>query len=365
MGISFTPGLILLATAVGLAILVCVNARYVGANLRVLSHPDSHRRKHRVATPQVGGIAIMLGLVVWLGGTLLTEQVNDRNFLMVLLFSAVGIGAIGFADDQHEVSPMARILLLAVFMNMAFSIAPQLITSQLQWGSFLPTYIPVWAYVPLMCASAVGLVNAVNMADGQDGIAGGLYAIWTACLVIVTSGPPAATAGLLFALVLIFLSFNLFGRLFLGDCGSYGVTFVIGLLVTLAHARGQISLDTVMVWFFIPVMDCVRLLISRPLRGRSPFEGDRDHFHHRLEDRVGKRLGLMIYVITVAVTSVIATVMPRFALVCLCALCAFYFSFAWLTDAELARREAETEEEHDSKVLPIAAGAGKHRDVRH
>jgi UDP-GlcNAc:undecaprenyl-phosphate GlcNAc-1-phosphate transferase len=221
----------------------------------------------------------------------------------------------------------------------------------------MPTSISLWLYIPLMSATAVGLVNAVNMADGQNGVVGGLFAVWAACLLSVDTGAVAAIGGAILTLSLVFLAFNLSGRIFLGDCGSYGVTFVLGLLVTYAHAQGKLSLDTIIVWFFIPVMDCIRLLVSRPLRGCSPFEGDRDHFHHRLQDRVGKTMGFVTYVGTVGLSSAVATIAPRFALVCLCALCAFYFSFAWLTDANTAAQSGESQ---DEKVVSIGDGNRRH-----
>ena len=50
-----------------------------------------------------------------------------------------------------------------------------------------------------------------------------------------------------------------------------------------AHASGAVTVATVIVWFFIPVIDCLRLMITRRMSGRSPLSADRDHFHHRLE----------------------------------------------------------------------------------
>ena len=127
--------------------------------------------------------------------------------------------------------------------------------------------------------------------------------------------------------------------------------------MTLAHARGQVSLETVVVWFFIPVADCLRLLISRPLRGRSPFLADRDHFHHRLEDKMGKQQGLACYLAAVSLSSVVAALEPRFALVCLSMLSAFYFSFAWLTDANVpAKEEPEAEVATGDNVIALKAG---------
>jgi UDP-GlcNAc:undecaprenyl-phosphate GlcNAc-1-phosphate transferase len=291
-------------------------------------------------------MAILLGLIAWLTIRYLLGENVEQPLLPAILLCAAGVGLVGFEDDQHGTSPLSRILLLLVFMGVAFAIDPQFISKTLNWGSFNPTPIPLWGYLILMGAAVVGLVNSVNMADGQNGVAGSMFVVWSGCLTFVTSGMSGAIAGVLFCTSLVFLAFNLRGRLFLGDCGSYGVTFALGLLVTLAHARGEISLETVIVWFFIPVADCLRLLISRPMRGISPFAGDRDHFHHRLEDKMGKHQGLATYAAAVAVSSLVATLDPRFALVCLCALCAFYFSFAFLTESNIiAVPQAEPEQD--------------------
>lgn len=318
--------------AVTIAFLVCRNADVIGKLLHVVAYPDLQRRRHARPTPQVGGIAILLGFTVWLASLLFCVEPDDQRLLLAILLSAAGLGVVGFEDDQNETSPITRILLLLVFMGVAFVVEPQLIARVLNWGSFNPTAIPFWAYLFVMGVTAVGVVNAVNMADGQNGVVGSMYVVWSGCLMLVTSGTSQTIAGILFALSVVFLVFNLRGKLFLGDCGSYGVTFAFGLLVTLAHARGEVTLETVIVWFFIPVVDCLRLLIGRPLRGAAPFAADRDHFHHRLEDKLGKQQGIATYIGAVAASSLAATLNPRFALVCLCVLSALYFSFARLTE---------------------------------
>jgi UDP-GlcNAc:undecaprenyl-phosphate GlcNAc-1-phosphate transferase len=336
------------AIGIAIALLVCLNARTIGERFGVMAYPDLGRKRHANPTPQVGGIAILLGLVGWLTTRFYLVGDIELPLLLAMLLGAGGLAVVGFEDDQKETSPLSRVLLLLVFMGVAFAIDPQFISPTLNWGSFSPTSIPVWGYLLLMGVTVIGLVNSVNMADGQNGIVGSMMLVWTGCLMIVMHGLGAAIAGVLFCTSAIFLFFNLQGKIFMGDCGSYGVTFAVGLLVTLAHARGEVTLETVIVWFFIPVADCLRLLISRPLRGVSPFRGDRDHFHHRLEDKLGKHQGLATYAGAVAITSFGATLDPRFALVCLCVLSAFFFSFAWLTDAtQIAVPQSEPESDRD------------------
>lgn len=328
MILQFLPVITLLVT-----LAVCLNADAIGERLGVMARPDGQRKTHARPTPQLGGVAILSGFVVWLTGALFFPHVIAPDpLLRSILLAAGGLGMVGFVDDRHEIPPLSRIALLLVFAGTAFALDPELISPTLNWQSFTPTHIPVWAYLPLMAVTMVGIVNAVNMADGQNGLVGGMFVVWTACLVLISSGTLASMAAMLCALCVVFLLFNLRGKMFLGDCGSYGVTFAIGLMVTLVHARAQVSLETLIVWFFVPVADCLRLMITRKLQGRSPFDGGRDHFHHRLMDSLGKRRSAATYVAAVAASSLCATLAPRFALVFLCVLCGFYFSFAQLSE---------------------------------
>ncbi|MBV9549133.1 MAG: undecaprenyl/decaprenyl-phosphate alpha-N-acetylglucosaminyl 1-phosphate transferase [Alphaproteobacteria bacterium] len=347
--------------AVLVTLLVCLNAESLGRLFGVMAVPDGRRRTHDTATPQVGGVAILCGFAVWLMGSLWPERIHDP-ILGAVLLSAVGLGLVGFVDDRHEVPPVLRILLLLIFVAIAFALDPTLIAQKLHWYSFGDLTISNWFYVLLMAITAIGLVNSVNMADGQNGLVGSMFVTWTACLAMLTNGPLAMTSGILCATCMVFLFFNLRGKIFLGDCGSYGVTFAIGLLVTLAHARGALPLETVVVWFFIPVIDCLRLIIARPLRGRSLFQGGRDHFHHRLTDSLGRRLSAVVYIGAVSASSLVATLAPQFSLVCLCALTGFYFSFAHLSDTDVGQEgEGKRPVDHSNKVIPLAGDHGRKR----
>jgi UDP-GlcNAc:undecaprenyl-phosphate GlcNAc-1-phosphate transferase len=319
--------------AVVAALFICLHATWLGKCLRVMDHPDNERKHHAHATPLVGGIAILVPLCIWLGGSLLNGSFADPRFLSALLICAAGVGVTGFADDQASTSPLSRVLSLIVFVSAAFVVDPQLIAPGLNWASFETSNVPVWAFCALMVLSAVGVVNAVNMADGQNGLVPSMFVIWSACLMLVGNGVVATVSEVLFFLSLVVLAFNLNGKLFLGDCGSYGVTFVLGLLTMLSHAQGSVAIETIAVWFFIPVADCLRLLITRLLRGRSPSRADTDHFHHRLQHKLGKQYGLGAYIGTVAVSSLVAALAPHLALVCMVVLTAIYFSFASIAES--------------------------------
>lgn len=354
-----------LAATLGGAIvtgLVCINGQALGQFLGVVAYPDRLRRLHGRATPQIGGIAILSGLMAWLVASCFLDGISELPLLKAVVLCAAGVGAVGLADDQTEISPIARVSLLMVFLAVALAVDPEFVTGSLNWASFSPTAVPLVGYLLLIAVSIAGMVNAVNMADGQNGVVGSMFVAWSSCLAIVSSGLAQDIAIVLAVLSAIFLVLNLQGKVFLGDCGSYGISFILGLLSILAQARGQVPPETIIVWFFIPVMDCLRLLIGRPLRGRSPFCGDRDHFHHRLMDKMGPTQAVLSYVGAVALSSLIATLMPRFALVCLCLLSAYYFSFAWLTDMNVMA--ASNNESASNNVVPLNTEAALDKRTR-
>jgi len=100
-------------------------------------------------------------------------------------------------------------------------------------------------------------------------------------------------------------------------------------------------------------------MITRRLQGRSPFEGGRDHFHHRLIDSLGMRRSAAIYVAAVATSSLCATLAQRFALVFLCVLSGFYFSFARLSEGgSRVRHAGNAKDKNEDNILSMNRHAG-------
>ena len=317
-------------------------AKQIGEFLEVMDHPDSDRKWHAHVTPLVGGLAIMIPLAIWAGASFAWGSIANARLLLAVLLCGLGATLVGYADDQTSTSPSSRLLSLLLLTAVALTIEPSLIPVRLNWGFLGPLGLFPWAAISLMAISMAGFVNAVNMADGQNGIVTGMFVVWSLSLLAVAGGETQNIALVLFATSLTAFLFNMAGRAFLGDAGTYGVTFVFGLLAIHAHNSWGVSVATIVVWFFIPVTDCLRLIFSRALGGRAPSDADRNHFHHRLQDRVGHTFGLLIYLGAVGTSSLVASLMPSLSMLCLLLLTAFYFSLAWTdTDEALEIRTAQ------------------------
>jgi UDP-GlcNAc:undecaprenyl-phosphate GlcNAc-1-phosphate transferase len=319
-----------MAVALAIALAVLLAAAPLAARLGVIDRPDNGRKRHLRDTPLVGGIAIMVPLLLWSVVSLFWEDANAPLALSVLICGG-GAALSGFIDDRSSTSPRIRLATLIVLTLVALAINPQLVPAAFHWGHLVSTPVAPWLAFALVALGMTGFVNAVNMADGQDGCVAGMFVIWSASIVLVAGNTVAGLAAVLFMTSLAVLMFNLRGVVFLGGAGAYGVTFVFGLLILRLHNYWGVTAETIMVWFFVPIVDCLRLMITRPLQGRSPFEADRNHFHHRLGERFGEAKGLAIYLSLVGSTSLTAALRADCAPACLAVLALAYAGLMWLT----------------------------------
>ena len=314
-----------------LTVAICLFARPIAERLGVVDHPDSLRKMHPDPTPLVGGIAIMVPIAVWAVIKLAWADGSAGGLELAILLCGGGVAVLGFMDDQHMISPTGRLILLAIFAIVALKLDPELFVTRIQtfaWG-WLP--ISHVLSVFLVVLALVGFSSAVNMVDGVNGLVLSLICVWSLCLAL-EGGPEAEAAELLAAASFVTLLFNARGRLFLGDCGAFAVTFTLGLITIAIHNEGRLMLDTVVVWFLLPVVDCLRLIPVRIMVGRSPFRPDRLHFHHLLSARIGETAAISSYVGLVAVTSLVATLKPGLSIFCVCLDAIFYVGFL-LADA--------------------------------
>lgn len=223
---------------------------------------------------------------------------------------------VGAIDDLHELSPLHR---------FAAQIVASLLMTQ-EGGVVLADFgylimpddvlsLGLLA-IPLTVFATVGVINAVNMADGLDGLAASLVLIAiTALGVIAWSGGSTwdiGVLGLLGATIFSFLLSNLRldGRslVFMGDAGSLFLGFaLVWFLIDLSQGEQRLMAPVTALWLFaLPLLDTVSIIGRRILLGRSPFLADREHFHHiLLAAGFGpKRTLLLMVLIALAVAGV-------------------------------------------------------------
>lgn len=282
-----------IATLIGISAamtaLLMLALQPVAYRLGLLDRPGG-RKQHSAPTPITGGLAIALAVFVSL-------SLIDGDFTAFAAYAAAAtlLVVVGLLDDAFDLKWWWRII--------AQSSAALIMV---YWGGVQVDYIGImvfgqplslgpWA-VPFTVFATVGIINAVNMCDGSDGLAGtlclaglammGLAAMYAGNELVLTSVVP------LIASVAVFLAFNMRfpwqrrARVFMGNAGSAFLGFSMAWVTFRLTQNGAHPVSPVLApWLLAPpLIDCLVLIIRRLKAGRSPFAADRGHMHHLMLD---------------------------------------------------------------------------------
>ena len=245
--------------------------------------------KHGISaheSSRLGGLAIAIVILIYtLGFSLISPYtpgpIRDEAFLY--LWCAIFFcTALGFAEDVKPdfLTPSLRLAVKFLVMAALFGLAPKFIPSSVGI-SIIDSIITLpflgWALVTVF---AVGFINALNMADGANGLVPGI-AVASFGVFFVEYGRPMDGA-LLFAFTIFFIFNVISGWYFLGDAGSYGLGTILLGYGLLGVAEGQFSAGFMAALFCYPCIDFLVSIIRRRRAGRSPFSADNGHLHNRL-----------------------------------------------------------------------------------
>lgn len=243
------------------------------------------RKVHTGEVSRLGGIAMVAGMVL----PLLLFRVLDRT-LAAFLAGALIVSLTGLLDDIFRIRPATKfageVLGAAAFVFLGG-------ISLTDLGDFIGTGAvhTGWLAPAVTIFCMVGVMNALNLSDGLDGLAGGIAAI--ACIFLGAFaywGQDWTSFSILLALlgaILGFLRYNSYpAHLFMGDAGSLLLGYSLAA-VTVMMSRGNgvganLSPVTVAGILALPITDTLLVMVRRLLHRGSPFRADRTHLHHRL-----------------------------------------------------------------------------------
>jgi UDP-GlcNAc:undecaprenyl-phosphate GlcNAc-1-phosphate transferase len=239
------------------------------------------RKVHTQPIPRVGGVAMVIGALLPLGLWLRADPTLAAYLLAVLVLLVFGVW-----DDRVGLNAFTKFAgqLLAVLIIMLaghVSIDSLMLSERVE--------LPPWLGLSLTLVFLLGITNAINLADGLDGLAGGTTLLCCAALTLLAQNwrvrfDETVAVALMGALV-GFLRFNTYpARVFMGDAGSQFLGFSVGVLSVVLTGQGTTPLSTTLPLLLLglPVLDTLSVIVLRLRAGHSPFVGDRHHFHHRL-----------------------------------------------------------------------------------
>jgi len=265
------------------SILLTPFSMYLADRLGAIDCPNE-RSVHSASIPRLGGVGISLSVLFAVAFYL---PVNEFSFGFLTGFAIIIV--IGLVDDIKPMSHRLKFIGEAVAAISFVSISGSELTgfgNLLGFGEIV--FGPFSFIVTVFCI--VGLINAMNLCDGLDGLAGGLAIIassFFALLAFMSHQQDVLVISLAMAGSLLgFLMYNSFpARLFMGDTGSLMIGYTCAVLaVHLTDGGGSMLIQpiTIAMVLAVPLLDTLVVMGKRILHGESPFLPDNTHLHHRL-----------------------------------------------------------------------------------
>ncbi len=263
----------------------------VALQKNIVDNPDARKLQKR-PIPVLGGMAVFFGLTF---GFVIAMMFADCAELFPVFAAMTIMLYMGTLDDIMGLSPALRFVVEIAVMTMMVIISRCAINDF--HGLFGLEVIPMWIAVPLTVFATVGIINAINLIDGIDGLSSGycvmaclmfcvmFYHVGHESMVILTAVATGA--------MIPFFFHNVFGKtskMFIGDggtlvMGTMMATFVLQVLDAQSPCAELRASNIGLIPFTlavlsIPVFDTLRVMLSRLSRGVSPFHPDKTHLHH-------------------------------------------------------------------------------------
>lgn len=311
-------GALVLSLVVAAAVTPLV--RWAARRGGIVDNPGGRRVNTRVI-PRLGGLAVVAGFFAPLAALAFTQSdvaemfYADPLHMVGLLVGGIIVVSLGAWDDIRGVRAWHKlgVQVLAALVAWACGFRMEHLTlpfiGELDLGVFgLP--------VTLLWITAI--VNAINLIDGLDGLAGGIafFACLTNFVVAALNGNPLVMllAAALGGAILGFLLYNFNpATIFMGDSGSMFLGFVLAttsMLGSSIQGSTTVAILVPLISLGVPIMDTLFAMVRRVVERRPIFSPDRGHIHHRLLDLgiTHRRAVLILYGVSIVFTAGAITV---------------------------------------------------------
>jgi UDP-GlcNAc:undecaprenyl-phosphate/decaprenyl-phosphate GlcNAc-1-phosphate transferase len=260
--------------------------------------PNKERKLHKFPTPLNGGIFYFLNLfLIFIFDIFYYDLkilsifgfINESDVILVLLI-LLSLLILGIIDDKLSLKPTSKSLAstLIFFSFLSIRMDFQIIGLRFEMFGFWLDLFGLSLIFTILCFVVLQII--FNMYDGINLQSAIYYSIILLYLIIRNQNNAFSIFCILTLINLIFFAFyNYKQKIFLGDNGVYIFSFILALLIIKTYQIEKMNfyVEEILIIFFIPFIDALRLFFKRLIRNNNPFYGDRKHLHHILSNKFG------------------------------------------------------------------------------
>ena len=244
------------------------------------SDTDKPQNYHKNTTPRAGAIGILAGLSLIFMGVFGIKLIPS---ILLAFFSGI------FEDLHNSLSPQMRL-----FLQFIAALTAIILTNSVVTYLGLGITLPYWLGVLFSLFAIVGMMNAINIIDGFNGLASSVIFIILISFAFISYYHD--NVDLLFFIATIAGStFGFFilnfpkGKIFLGDGGAYLLGFIVAIIgIFLASTYKDVSPWYTLAIFIYPVWEVMFSIFRKLYIGLSPMQPDRYHLHMLIYRQITK-----------------------------------------------------------------------------
>ena len=297
--------------------------------INIFDYP-SKRKIHSKPTPIMGGIIIYTNIffffnyIIFFDSSLQSILIieNTKGALSFFLTFSL-IFFLGLYDDKFDSSPNMRLILLSIFIFNFLYFNPVFLIDELKF-SFLSESISLnkVSFLFTFCCILVFVIS-MNMFDGINLQSVSFY-LFLIIYLINKSLVFNLFLFFIFIPILFFAIKNFQGKAFLGDGGTYLISFIFSLIVIKNHYFQNIESDEIALVLLLPILDTIRLYFARILDNKNPFLPDKNHFHHIILNKFKGNFSIFIITFSFVLPLILLNVFNN-SLISILTFLLFYF----------------------------------------
>lgn len=268
------------------------NLNFLARKINIFDVPDGVRKLHKTKVPLLGGLLIVINIILFL--LIFNKEItsfekyknilliNSYYYLFIYILTFFTLFLIGLFDDKYQVQPLKKILFffLIFFILIIFDETLYIKSIIFSFSDFKILLGKSASLLTILCIMLA--IVSQNMFDGVNLQAGLFYLFLSIFFIFKGISPELFSVISLF--LIIFLYYNYKNKIFLGDSGVYVLSFITSFAFIKSYSLNFMTIyfDQIFCYLFLPIIDSFRVCITRIFLGKSPFFGDRSHFHHLL-----------------------------------------------------------------------------------
>jgi UDP-GlcNAc:undecaprenyl-phosphate GlcNAc-1-phosphate transferase len=274
--------IVLLTVSIIIYTLIYHYKREISQKYNLIDLPNEKRKIHTSPTPIIGGLII---IIIFFLNMFVYFFLNLTNDLIIILSLSLIFFLVGLIDDIKNLSSYFRLIFLFLVCYLGLSFSDHLIIKELNFNYNNINFNLGYSSIFITSLTLLLLVNALNLADGINGLSTMLLIFWIIYIKFFLFAD-FSLSGISLLLIILIIFYHIYqGKYFMGDSGVTASALIIGLLSINSYnvqVTKNIYVEELFLLFFIPGLDMFRLFLQRIYNKKNPFVSDNQHLHHLL-----------------------------------------------------------------------------------